>query len=52
MDNAANFWKLLSFGFLIVLIGVILKDADKANTIITGFSGAYTNTLTTLEKAG
>jgi hypothetical protein len=51
-DNAASFWKLLSFGFLIVMVGVILKDANSANTILTGFSNAYTSTLGTLEKAG
>jgi hypothetical protein len=46
------FFKWITFGFTIVLIGVFLKDADKVNTILTGFSTSYSNILGTLEKAG
>jgi hypothetical protein len=50
--NPSNLWQLAGLGFVIVLIGVVLKDASGANTIITSGASAYTSTLSTLEKAG
>jgi hypothetical protein len=49
---AAEFFKWLSLGFLIVLVGVVLKDAQGANTIMTGFGSSYSGILKTLEGAG
>lgn len=48
----ADFFKFLSLGFIVVLIGVILKDASGANTIMTGFGTSYSGVLKTLEGAG
>jgi hypothetical protein len=48
----ADFFKLLSLGFIIVLIGVILKDSSGANTIMQGFGTSYSGVLKTLEGAG
>jgi hypothetical protein len=49
---AQEFFKWISLGFIVVLVGVILKDAQGANTIMTGFGNSYSGILKTLEGAG
>ncbi len=51
-NNISNIWGLAAAGFFIVLVGLFLKDANSANTLLGGFANAYTSTLSTLEKAG
>lgn len=52
MAEFTDFMKWLSLGFIIVLVGVLLKNAGAVNTIMTGFGSSYSGILTTLEKAG
>jgi hypothetical protein len=47
-----QFWQWMSLIVFVVLIGVVLKDAQGASTIMTGFANSYSTLLGTLEKAG
>ena len=47
-----EFLKWMSLGFVIVLVGLLLKDSSAVNTIMSGFSTSYSGILSTLEKAG
>jgi hypothetical protein len=49
--NPGGFWGLLGLGVLAVMLGLVLKNAQPANTIMTGFSSAYGSVLSVLEKA-
>jgi len=48
----SDFWKWMSLGFMIVLVGVLLKDSSAVTTIMQGFASSYSSVLGTLEKAG
>jgi hypothetical protein len=55
MNNVNPLFALLSLGFIVVLVGVILKAEEKNGSVTTlfqGFGGAYGNILSTLEGAG
>ena len=47
-----EFFKWMSLGFVIVLVGILLKDSSAVNTIMTGFATSYGGILSSLEKAG
>lgn len=48
----ADFFKLLTLGFTIVLIGVLVKNAGNVNTIMSGFASSYGSVLGQLQKSG
>jgi hypothetical protein len=47
-----EFFKWMSLGFIIVLVGLLLKDSSSVNTIMSGFASSYGSILGSLEKAG
>ena len=51
-DFVKNLFGFMGLGVMVVLVGVLLKDAGSVNTIMSGFSQSYGSILGQLQKSG